>query len=120
MGVSMRDVEELITVGNGGEPNFQRIKVKALSRDLEGGSPGGPVVGAGVERFLEFKRCISWPCLVPDWAWVAFIPVDISCRVCVAIAVVANLRVIDGASIHLGLDRWDPVGDLIHVFSIDT
>ena len=40
MSMSVRDVQELIAVADCGEPNFQRIEIEALRRDLEGGSPG--------------------------------------------------------------------------------
>ena len=105
MGVGVRDVQELIAVGGFGEPNLERIELDAPGGNLICCGGGGPLVGTSSKRLLELKSCVTWPVIV-DWAWLAGIPVDGRSSVNVAVAVVADLRVVDGASVHLGLNGW--------------
>ena len=119
MGVGVRDVQELIAVGGVGEPNLERIELDAPGGNLICCGGGGPLVGTSSKRLLELKSCVTWPVIV-DWAGRASIPVDGSRCVNVAVAVVADLGIVDGAGVHLGLDAWEPVCDLIHVLGVDS
>ena len=118
----MGQVHEAVTVGGDAEPDGEGIEVHAGAGPPEGCGSSGPYIAASSERLLELEGSVRRR-VVPDWllsADAGAIGTRFVSVLNVAIAVVTNLREIEGACVHLGLNGRNPSGDVTHVVGNNT
>lgn len=121
VGEGVRDGAEAVEVAGSCPPDQQRVQLSTCCGPVITCGGARPQISTGTQRLLKLERSIR-RIIVLDTAAIASSPSSVStgCTFDVAVSIVTHFRKVSAASIHLGVDGWDPVTDVVHVLGADT